>query len=106
MAYEKKPGDISIFKNDRKEKDTHPDYKIIGLGLDGLKIRGALWLKTDRNGNKFMAGKIEPDVPRDDFRSNDSEGVSGRGGGGSHTQSGRGDNSASSYDLNDSDIPF
>jgi hypothetical protein len=105
MAYEKKPGDISIFKNDRKEKDTHPDYRVIGLDLNGDKIKGALWLKTDRNGNKFMAGRIEHDVPRDDFRSNDASGVSGRGGGGGYPQSGRGGDSASAYDLND-DIPF
>ncbi len=107
MAYEKKPGDISIFKNDRKEKDTQPDYKVLGLGLDGQKIRGALWLKTDRNGNKFMAGRIEHDVPRDDFRSNDASGVSGRGGGGGYPQSGGGNNrSSGGYDLDDSDIPF
>lgn len=60
--YEKKPGDISIFRNDRKEKETHPDYRGVGLGVDGQKIKVALWLKKDRNGNTFMAGKIEPDT--------------------------------------------
>lgn len=64
-GYESKPGDLSVFKNDRKEKDTHPDYRIVGLGLDGQKIRGALWLKKDRNGNTYMSGKVEPDLPRD-----------------------------------------
>lgn len=62
MAYEKKPGDISIFKNDRKEKDTHPDYRGVGLGLNGEKIKVALWLKKDRNGNTFMAGSMQPDT--------------------------------------------
>lgn len=64
-GYEQKPGDLSVFKNDRKEKDTHPDYRIVGLGLDGQKIRGALWLKKDRNGNTYMSGKVELDLPRD-----------------------------------------
>lgn len=62
MAYEIKPGDVSVFKNDRKEKDTHPDYRITGMDLNGVKIKGALWLKTDRNGNKYMSGKIEADT--------------------------------------------
>lgn len=99
MAYEKKPGDISIFKNDRKEKDTHPDYRGTGVGLNGEKIKVALWLKTDRNGNKFMAGRIEEDTYQgksvqqqaDDFRGQGSGGVAGGGG--------------RSYDLND-EIPF
>lgn len=81
MAYEKKPGDLSVFKNDRKEKDTHPDYRIVGLDLNGRKIKGALWLKTDRNGNKFMSGKIEDDEQQaraevDAFRSGDQGSVS------------------------------
>lgn len=85
MAYEPKAGDVSVFKNDRKEKDTHPDYRITGLDLDGNKIKGALWLKTDRNGNKYMSGKIEADTYQreqagDDFRSGGSGGVAGRDG--------------------------
>lgn len=67
MAYEPKPGDVSVFKNDRKEKDTHPDYRITGLDLSGQKIKGALWLKKDRNGKTYMSGKIEADTyQRDD----------------------------------------
>ncbi len=27
MSYEQKPGQGSIFKNDRKESESHPDYK-------------------------------------------------------------------------------
>lgn len=99
--YEKKPGDIAVFKNDRKEKDTHPDYTITGLTLDSRPLKGALWLKEDRNGKKFMAGKIEVD----EYAENKS-----RGGGGSDVRSG-GDDRVSGRDrersaFDDSDIPF
>lgn len=77
MAYQEKPGDLSVFKNDRKEKDTHPDYRISGTDLNGQKIKGALWLKKDRNGKTYMSGKIEVD----DYDKSNS-----RQGGGGHTQ--------------------
>lgn len=64
MAYESKPGDISVFKNDRKTADNPnwPDYQIVGLSLDGEKLKGALWLKKDRNGKTYMSGRIELDT--------------------------------------------
>lgn len=101
MAYEKKNGDLAVFRNDRKEKDTQPDYTITGLGLDGTPIKGALWLKEDRNGKKFMAGKIEVDQYLID---------KSRGGGGSDVRSG-GEDRVSGRDrersaFDDSDIPF
>ncbi len=103
MAYEPKPGDVSVFKNDRKEKDTQPDYRITGVGLDGAKIKGALWLKKDRNGNTFMSGKIEPDTYEkpDDFRGSDAGGVAGGDRHGRGQDAGR----AAAYDLTD-DVPF
>lgn len=109
LAFEKKNGDLAVFKNTKKEKETHPDYTISGQGLDGLPIKGALWLKKDRNGNTFMAGRIEVDQylldkHGGDFRSGRDEGVSGRGGGVGHSQQERGGHRQDSYD--DSDVPF
>lgn len=100
--YEKKPGDIAVFKNDRKEKDTHPDYTVTGLTLDSRPLKGALWLKKDRNGNTFMAGNIAVD----EYAESKS-----RGGGGSETGSGREDRVSgrdrerSAFD-DSGDIPF
>lgn len=111
MAYEKKDGDLAVFKNTKKEKDTHPDYTISGQGLDGKPIKGALWLKKDRNGNTFMAGKIEVDQylldkqGGDGFSSGGSQGVARGGGGGDHQEQRGRDSRAPSYDLND-DVPF
>ncbi len=54
MAYEAKPGSFSLFKNDKKESDNHPDYKGDGKDLDGNGIWVSAWLKDGKNG-KFMS---------------------------------------------------
>jgi hypothetical protein len=60
MAYEQKPNTGSLFKNDRKEADTHPDYKgsalIDGLGDCWLDA----WINTAKDGTKYMSLKIKP----------------------------------------------
>ena len=58
MAYEAKPGSFSLFKNDRKEKDTHPDYKGDGLALDGTPIWVSAWIKKGAKGT-FMSCSIQ-----------------------------------------------
>ena len=59
MAYEQKPGDVIIFKNEKKgDNERAPDYKGNGKGLDGEDIEIALWLKQGAKG-KFMAGRIK-----------------------------------------------
>lgn len=95
-GYQPKPGDVSVFKNDRKEKDTHPDYRITGLDLNGDKIKGALWLKTDRNGNKYMSGKIEADTYQREGEFPAGDRGADRGVSGSDRQPA----------YNDSDVPF
>jgi len=57
MAYEHKPGSFTLFKNDRKESDNHPDYKGDGADIDGNPIWVSAWIKEGKNG-KFMSGSI------------------------------------------------
>lgn len=64
-AYEAKPGSFSLFKNDRKEKDTHPDYKGDGKDLDGNDIWVSAWLKDGAKG-KFMSCSIQRKEARQD----------------------------------------
>jgi uncharacterized protein (DUF736 family) len=49
----------SLFRNDRKESDNHPDYKGSAL-LGGVDHWMDAWINTDRNGNKYMSVKFKP----------------------------------------------
>lgn len=64
MAYEPRPGTGSLFQNDRKEKDTHPDYKGDFVTDSGEVIRFAGWKKQTRDGKPFLS--LKQDRPRDD----------------------------------------
>jgi len=59
MAYEPKPGSFSLFKNQNKQKDTHPDYSGDGKDLEGNEIYVSAWLKDGKNG-KFMSCSFKP----------------------------------------------
>ena len=61
--YTPKPGTFSLWKNDYKEKETQPDYKGDGAGIDGEPLEIAGWIKEARNGKKFISLKIQE--PRD-----------------------------------------
>jgi uncharacterized protein (DUF736 family) len=63
MAYEPKDNTGSLFKNDRKEKDTHPDYKGSAL-INGVDHWLDAWINEDRNGNKYMSLKLKPKEAR------------------------------------------
>ena len=56
MEYQKKEGDLTIFKNKEKKNEKSPDYwGKLYLNSEDLKV--ALWVKEGKNG-KFMAGTI------------------------------------------------
>ena len=59
MAYEQKPGQGSLFKNDRKQTDKHPDYTGNWTNADGEKCNVAAWIKESKNGTKYMSLSIE-----------------------------------------------
>jgi len=67
MAYEQKNFSGSLFKNDRKEKDTHPDYKGSAL-IDGREYWMSAWLKNVNVPGKkpFMSFSFEPKDQRED----------------------------------------
>jgi hypothetical protein len=84
MAYEQKPGDIAIFRNERKEKDTHPDWKGTLITPDGVSLEVAVWEKGGKG--TMLAGQVQ--IPRaksaqpnsaDSFRGGSAGPVAGSG---------------------------
>lgn len=58
MAYEQKDNSGSLFKNDRKEKETHPDAKG-SIMVDGVAYWISAWTKQDRNGNRYQSLSVQ-----------------------------------------------
>ncbi len=58
MAYEQKPGDFTLFKNDKEGNEKRPDYTGTGLGLDGKRIKVSAWIKQGQKG-KFMSCRFQ-----------------------------------------------
>lgn len=50
MAYEAKPGQFSLFPNDRKALPSQPDYKGDGKDLDGNDVWVSAWQKNGAKG--------------------------------------------------------
>jgi hypothetical protein len=48
----------SLFKNDRKESDSHPDYQG-SINVNGDELWLSAWIKDGKNG-KFMSLSVKP----------------------------------------------
>lgn len=59
MAYEPKDNSGSLFKNDRKETDNHPDYTGSAL-IDGTEYWQSAWLKKSKDGKTYMSFSYKP----------------------------------------------
>ena len=54
MAFEQRDNSGALFKNSRKEKVTHPDYRGPCM-VGGVELEVSAWLKTSGNGTKYMS---------------------------------------------------
>ena len=53
MAYEHKENKGSIFKNEKKEKETHPDYTG-QANVDGTVYNVSAWINESKGGKKYF----------------------------------------------------
>jgi hypothetical protein len=58
MAYEQKPGDFTLFPNDKQGNERRPDYTGKGLALDGTPVRVSAWKKQGQRG-EFLSCRFE-----------------------------------------------
>ena len=63
MAYEQKDNSGSLFRNERKEKDTHPDHTGTAL-IDGREYYISAWIKEKKDGGKFFSMSFKPKEER------------------------------------------
>lgn len=59
MAYEQKNNSGSLFANDKKQADTHPDYKG-QIMVDGKMYWISGWKKQSNSGVRYMSLAVKP----------------------------------------------
>jgi hypothetical protein len=64
MAYETKPGQFNLFKNEEKTDDKQPDYKGKGMALDGTECWISAWVKRPEGKKPYFSISIQPKVAK------------------------------------------
>lgn len=60
MAFQPRPGSVSLFKNDRKTEDTHPDLTCYIVLEDGTEMQADLYKNTSQKGTTYYKGRMKP----------------------------------------------
>lgn len=78
MAYEQRPGSGTIFRNEHKTTDKHPEYRGSVLTPEGEKYDISLWVKKSQTGRSYFSVSLqEPYVKSESDRGevNNDDGV-------------------------------
>lgn len=59
QPYTQRPNTGSLFRNDRKTKETHPDYQGRVL-IDGVEYYQSAWLRVSKSGKKYFSMVYTP----------------------------------------------
>ena len=65
MAYEHKENKGSIFKNEKKEKETHPDYTG-QANVNGTLYNVSAWINESKGGKKYFGLAFSIPKPKED----------------------------------------
>jgi len=64
MAFEHKQNSGSLFTNNKKEKDTQPDYTGT-LNIDGTLYQISAWNNEAKSGKKYFGLKVQLPIKKD-----------------------------------------
>lgn len=59
MAYEQRDNSGSVFENDRKESDRHPDYTGKAM-VGGVMYWASMWVKEKQDGSEYFSFSLKP----------------------------------------------
>lgn len=59
MAYEQRDNSGTVFENDRKETDKHPDYTGKAM-VGGVMYWASMWVKEKQDGTEFFSFSLKP----------------------------------------------
>jgi hypothetical protein len=57
--YQQKDNSGALFKNDKKETDSHPDYKGSAM-IEGTEYWFSAWINESKTGTKYMKTSFSP----------------------------------------------
>lgn len=58
-TFEHKPGRGSLWKNDKREKDTQPQYKGTVKDPDGREMWISAWVEEAKSGQKYFSLSVQ-----------------------------------------------